>query len=90
MGGNDTIQVETLRKHSYKKSKVEDWSCNDCQQSADCFAMCQYKTEDSKNAKISTPTSLEIWLFCCETGMLSIYLKWLPSKLIIKSTGFKI
>ena len=89
IGENHTIQVQTFRKHSYKTLKVEDWSCNNWQQLDNCFTISQYKTEKSKNTEISTPILLEVWLFWCETKMLSLYPKWLPSKLIMKSTGFK-
>ena len=51
IGKNDAIHDQNLKKHSYKKSKTEYWSCN-------------------KN-EISTPTSSEVWLFWCETRMLS-------------------
>ena len=28
MGENDTTHDQILKKHSYKKLKVEDWSCD--------------------------------------------------------------
>ena len=48
--------------------------------------MCQYKTEKSKNIEISL---VEVWLFWCETGTLSLNPKCHPAKLLIKCTGLK-
>ena len=38
----------------------------------DSFKICQYKTEEPKNIKISATISLEVWLFWCETGKSSL------------------
>ena len=57
-----------------KKQKVENWSCN---KKDDGFTLCHYKTKESKNIEISTPISLEVWLFWCEKDMLFLDPKWL-------------
>ena len=44
---------------------------------------------ESKNIEISTSISLEVRIFCCETGMLTLDPKWLSSKVIIKGTELK-
>ena len=44
---------------------------------------------ESKNIEIFTSISLEVRLFCCETGMLTLDPKWLSSKVIIKGTELK-
>ena len=55
----------------------------------DCFSICQYKTQEPKNIEIFPSISLEVRQFRCEAGMLSLDLKWVLSKLILKSTGLK-
>ena len=80
MRKNDIIHDQRLRKHSCKKSKVEDWSFN---------KNVSIK-QKSKNIEISTFFSLEVWLFWCEKGMLSEHPKWLPSKLIKKIYSYEL
>ena len=74
MGENNTIKVQSLRKHSYKNWNFEYWSCNTCQQLDDCFTICQYKTGEPKNIEIVKilQYSLEAWLLRFETSMLSL------------------
>ena len=54
-GENDMIHDQSLRKYSYKKSKIEDWISN---KKDDYFIICQHKTEEPRNIKISAPTPL--------------------------------
>ena len=78
MGEIDTIQVQSLRKHSYKQSRLNieavtianNWE----------IALLYVKREEPQYIEISTPIFLEVWLFWCETGMFPLDLKWLPSK----------
>ena len=57
--------------------------------SDDCFAIIKNKPAESKHIEISTSVSLEVQLFCCETGMLTLDAKWLPSKFIKERHGSK-
>ena len=54
------------------------------------YYMLVYKIEEATNIEIYTTIFLEVWLLWCETGMLSLDPKWLPSKLIIKCTELNI
>ena len=49
----------------------------------DCFTIF-YKTEEPKNIDISTPISLEVSMFWCETDMFLLDSKRLPLKRIRK------
>ena len=54
-----------------------------------CFTICQYKTEDPKKIVVSTPISLEVWLFFYEQCVLSLDQNWLHCKLILGSQELK-
>ena len=86
MGESNTIHNQNLRKHSFKKSKVEDWPVTKMD---NCFTICQCKTEEPKNIEITTPTFSEIWLFWWEKAMLFSNPKRFLSRVIIKSTGLQ-
>ena len=55
----------------------------------DCFSICQYKTQEPKNIEISPSISLEVRQFRFEARILSLDLKWVYSKLILKSAELK-
>ena len=44
---------------------------------------------ESKNIEISTPISLEVWLFCCGNCMLFPNPEWLPAKTVMENRELK-
>ena len=87
MGENNIIYDQSLKTHAKNRGlKIKAVIKQD-----DCFTIFQCKTEEPRNIEISTPSSLEVLLFWCETSIQgNLPPKKLPSKLIIKSTGLKI
>ena len=81
-------------------SKIGELNSQDCDT---CTKMCyadmflsktawrevEIKPRSLQTLRYLTSIFLRGWLFCCETGMLSLDPKGLSSKLIIRSTGLK-
>ena len=55
-----TVHDQSLRKHAYKKWKVDDWSCNKNAKMDDSFTISHYQTEEPKTIEITTLISLEV------------------------------
>ena len=66
-----TIKVSENILIKYQRLKIEGVT-----RMEHCFTICRFKTEKPTNIEIFTPFSLEIWLFCCKTGMPSLDKKY--------------
>ena len=62
MEENNTTHDQSLTNHPYKKSKIEDRSCNKNGHMS-YFTICQHRTEEPTNIEIFIPIFLKFWLF---------------------------